>query len=158
METELTPKILKGITPDMLVSIYKPLGTGETSQVFAGTIESLKEALGVSSSVSYFSVEGLTETGDGIITEISNQIGGEISLVNAGSFSYTLTRTGGNPLTGTIRAYLSNLMENGTSSVANSSTQGIGFGDTFDLLLFDGTALSTGQSVKNGLLTIICTP
>lgn len=47
MATSQTPKIAKGITQDMLVSVYKPIGTGENSEVFAGTIADLKEALGI---------------------------------------------------------------------------------------------------------------
>lgn len=47
METEKTPKILKSITPEMLVNVYKPIGTGETSQVFSGTLSALAEALGI---------------------------------------------------------------------------------------------------------------
>lgn len=43
--TNQTPKIAKGITQDMLVSVYKPIGTGENSEVFAGTIADLSSAL-----------------------------------------------------------------------------------------------------------------
>lgn len=45
MATSQTPKIAKGITQDMLVSVYKPIGTGENSEVFAGTIADLSAAL-----------------------------------------------------------------------------------------------------------------
>jgi hypothetical protein len=108
--------------------------------------------------VSYFTVTNLNENGNGIVTAISNRIGGTISFVNTAAFSYTLTRTGGAALTGTVKAYLSQLVNDSGDSVVSCVGNGIGFGETFDLLNFDGDALSSVSIIKDALLTIIYIP
>lgn len=76
MATDQTPKIAKGITQDMLVSVYKPIGTGENSEVFAGTIADLKEALGIESSyLSYTALLTQTGTDDPTATVLKNNTG-----------------------------------------------------------------------------------
>ena len=114
--------------------------------------------LSIGAVVSYFTVTNLNENGNGIVTAISNRIGGTISFVNAAAFSYTLTRTGGAALTGTVKAYLSSLTEDGSGAVVGCIGSGIDIGETFDLLNYDGAALGSGSIIKNALLTIIYVP
>jgi hypothetical protein len=107
---------------------------------------------------SYFNVANLNENSNGTLVEISNRVGGTITLVNVNPFEYTLTRTGGSALTGTVTAYLSQLVEDSSGALVSCLGNGITFGDSFALVNYDGAALGSGSIVKDALLTIIYVP
>jgi hypothetical protein len=114
--------------------------------------------LSIGAILSYFTATNLSENSNGTITVISNRIGGTITLVNVNPFEYTLTRTGGSALTGTVTAYLSQLVNDAGSSLVSVIGNGITFGDSFTLVNYDGAALDSASIVKDALLTIIYVP
>ncbi len=91
MATSQTPKITKGITSDMLVSVYKPIGTGENSEVFAGTIADLKEVLGIEPSEA--GITSITSTDGSIDIDLTDPSAPDLSI---GYLFYTalITQTG----------------------------------------------------------------
>jgi len=99
MNTEQTGKVIGSMTDDMLVRVYKPIGTGENSLVYSATLKALKDALNQAGG-DFIPLAGTTEMEAAEITHTSTGKTASVGFVD-GSVSLTAIGADGS---GTISA------------------------------------------------------
>ena len=75
MATQQTGKVIGAMSADMLVTVLKPIGTGENSEVFSATILALKNLLGIAPYKSFVALLTQTGTSAPVINVLENNTG-----------------------------------------------------------------------------------